>query len=335
MEPRPQFPRQPVGSRPQTQGQPPAGGPPPQQHPTQAAPEPSGYPEGVDPAAFIAPPRTQYDYSPLDLAPPGQRRRRQLIAGAIGALSVLLLGALIVFGWILLRDPGSDNDPSEQVAAVTEAAGNENAAGNPGGAASTPTTSGEPTTAATTAPAATKAAAAQPTAAAAKGPDAARLKSILPDASVLPPGFDGGTDSERNLAAVVEALGGSRTAEQNLQKWGWSGNAERAFNADPAAVEPGSVTNITISLHGFKDPASATAALPFYSDILANLGYEDVEAPAIGQHARMLVQPQEDGGVNVALYIQKGPVLYRIGGYAPGGDPSQAVIDVATAMLAN
>jgi hypothetical protein len=178
-------------------------------------------------------------------------------------------------------------------------------------------------------------AAAQPTQAAAAASDAAALKTMLPDASALPAGFDGGTDSERDLAGVVEALGGSRTAEQNLQKWGWSGNAERAFNADPAAVEPGSVTNITVSLHGFKDAASATAALPFYSDILANLGYEDVQAPAIGQHTRMLVQPQEDGGVNVALYIQQGPVLYRIGGYAPGGDPSQAVIDVATKMLAS
>jgi hypothetical protein len=336
MEPRPQFPRQPVGPRPQPQGQAPASGPSPQQPVPPVGAEHSGYPDGIDPTAFIAPPRTEYDYSPLDLAPPGQRRRRQLIAGAIGALSVVLLGALLVFGWILLRGGDDNNGPNDQVAVVTESS--DPAQGTASQAADTGSTPP-----ATEPPASTDPAAAQPTEAAvapteAPAPgvpqNADELRALLPDNSVLPAGFDAGTDSERDLAGVVEALGGSRTAEQSLQGWGWTGNVERVFNADPNVVEPGTATSVSVSLHGFKDAPSAAAALPFYSDILVNIGYADVEPPALGENARMLTQPQEDGGVNVALYVQSGGVLYRIGGYAPpGSDPTQTVINVATAML--
>jgi hypothetical protein len=297
-------------------------------------PEQSGYPEGVDPAAFIAPPRTEYDYSPLDLAPPGQRRKRQLIAGAIGALSVLLIGAVLVFGWVLLDDDSNTDDPgNDRVAAATEPG--EAPAGNAAGTPSA-TTEGQPTVAVTTAAEPTQApAAAQPTAPPAAPADAAALAELLPGAESLPAGFDAGTDSQRDLAGVVEALGGSRSAQQALETWGWTGNVERTFNvADPAAVAPGSPTIVTVSLHGFKDAPSAAESLPFYSDILANNGYEDVEPPALGETARLLMQPQEDGGVVVALYVQQGPVLYRIGGYAPGGDPTPVVVDLASAMLA-
>lgn len=337
MEPRPQFPRQPVGPRPQPQGQAPAGGPSPQQPVPPVGAEHPGYPEGVDPTAFIAPPRTEYDYSPLDLAPPGQRRRRQLIAGAIGALSVVLLGALLVFGWILLReDDGGNNGPGEQVAVVTESSDPaQGTASQPADTASTPPAATEAPGATDPAAAPTEAAGA-PTAAPAAGvpQNADELRALLPDSSVLPAGFDTGTDSERDLAGVVDALGGSRTAEQSLQAWGWTGNVERAFNADPNVVGPGVATQVIVSLHGFKDAPSAAAALPFYSDILANIGYVDAEPPALGESARLLQQPTEDGGMNVALYVQSGGVLYRIGGYAPAGtDPTQTVIDVATAIL--
>ena len=41
----------------------------------------------------------------------------------------------------------------------------------------------------------------------------------------------------------------------------------------------------------------------------------------------------EEGQTYVALYVQDGSVMYRIGGYSAAGDPAQDVIDVATAML--
>ena len=43
----------------------------------------------------------------------------------------------------------------------------------------------------------------------------------------------------------------------------------------------------------------------------------------------------EGGNMQVSLYVQQGPVLYRFWGIAsPGGDPTQAVIDFATQTLA-
>ncbi len=200
-------------------------------------PEQSGYPEGVDPAAFIAPPRTEYDYSPLDLAPPGQRRKRQLIAAAIGALSVLLLGALLVFGWMLIRDDSNTDDPGNDRVAVATEPGENQPAGTPPAESDA-----APTEAATTPPEPTQAPAAevQPTAPPAAPADAAALTALLPTADSLPAGFDAGTDSQRDLAGVVEALGGSRSAQQALETWGWAGNVERSFNvADPAAIPAG------------------------------------------------------------------------------------------------
>jgi hypothetical protein len=294
----------------------------------------AGFPEGHDPATVVLPPRTDYDYSPLDLAPPGQRRRRQLIAGAIGALSVLLIGALIVFGWMLLRDD-TPTDDENRVAMATQQA-NDAAATEAAIEANTddgtPPPTPEPTEAAgPTAPA--------PTAAPTNPPDTSAptdvegLTALMPDAAILPAGFSAGTDSTLAIEDVVVALGGSRIAEQNLANWGWTGNVQRVFeNPAPTAS---ATSSITVSAHGFKDAASAAEALPFYSDVLAANGYYDVEAPAVGDSARMLRQDQEDGGVLVALYVQEGPVLYRVGGYALGGDPTADVVSVTQQMLAD
>ena len=89
------------------------------------------------------------------------------------------------------------------------------------------------------------------------------------------------------------------------------------------------------SLHGFRDAPAANAALTYFADYLASAGAGDVEAPALGESARMLSSTDENGNVTVSLYVQQGPVLYRFVGIAsPGGDPTQAVIDLATQTLA-
>lgn len=336
MEPRPQQPRQPSGGQSQPQGQPSSGGsqPPSQPPPPPQGPENQGYPEGYDPTTVVAPPRADYDYSPLDLAPPGQRRRRQLIAGALGALSVVLVGALIVFGWMLVRDDPADDDPQDRVASVTQTPESNEAAGDGGNVAATPPATTE---------APTEEAAAEPTPPEATEPpdedapasdvetDEAGLTAILPDSSTLPEGFDEGADASRSLEEVTNALGASRIAEQNLANWGWTANVERTFT-NPAA-EPGVTSSLIVSLHGFQDGPAAAEALPFFTDILINLGYYDVDPPPLGESQRMLRQDQEDGTVWVTLYVQEGPIMYRYIGIAPGGDPTQDVIDVATQML--
>jgi hypothetical protein len=334
MEPRPQQPRQPSGQRNQSPGQTPPGGsaPPSTSHyqPIPGHGPIEGYPEGYDPTTVVAPPRTDYDYSPLDLAPPGQRRRRQLIAGAIGALSIILIGALIVFGWVLLRDDNPDGDVEDRVA-ITGQTPESNEAGATGDdAAGTPPVTVEATTdaAAPTEPSATEAPTAPPAGAANVATDEAGLTAILPEP---PAGFEAGGDTVLAQADVVTALGGSRIAEQNLTNWGWTANIQREYT-NPAP-EAGATSSLTVSLHGFKDAPSAAESLPFYSDVLLANGYYEVEAPAIGETARMLQLDQEDGGVLVALYVQEGPVLYRFGGYAMAGNPTQDVINIANQTL--
>lgn len=330
MEPRPQQPRQSTGPRNQPPGQtPPNDATSP--YPSGPGHDPHGqdYPGGYDPATAVAPPRSDYDYSPLDLAPPDQRRRRQLIAGAIGALSIILVGALVVFVWTVLRDDTPDTDQPDRVANVARTTDDPESQ-----AAATPPATVEPTPKSEeeepTAPAATEAPTAPPETSVQT--DEAGLTALLPDASALPAGFEVLSESSRTLDEVIAALGGSRVAEQSLTTWGWTANVERNFT-NPAAA-PGTTASLTVSLHGFKDAASATEALPFYSDILVNLGYEELEAPALGDTARLLRIDQEDGGVLIALYVQEGPVLYRFGGYATeGGDPSPDVIDIATLVL--
>ena len=55
----------------------------------------------------------------------------------------------------------------------------------------------------------------------------------------------------------------------------------------------------------------------------------------LGDTTRLLTMTDEEGQSNVALYIQDGSVMYRLGGFSPTGDPTAEVIAVATAMLAD
>lgn len=369
MEPRPQRPRAQSGQQAQparSSGQP---------QPTQAFP-PGQYPEGADPTSFITPPRTEYDYSPLDLAPPGQRRRRQLVAAAVGGLSVLLLGAIVFFSYILLRDEDAPSQNDDLLAAQTQIA-NEAAtvsanqtviaqaaaeqtaqaqALNPD-ATVEPTapaeTTGETPAAGGTVPAGET----PPAEDAASGgetppaedaaPDlsgnaalsAEQLTELLPVAEQAPEALTSVTDNSRTQEQVVEALGGGRPAETSLTDWGWTGNVERQFLAgDLEAADPATTTVITVSIHGFANPEAAAEALPFFSDILVTSnGYADADAPELadlGDGARLLTQTAEEGQ-NVALYVQDGSVMYRLGGFSAAGDPTADVISMATAMLAD
>lgn len=335
MEPRPQRPRPTPGASQGTPSSAPG-------YPAGTTTPPPGYAEAPESRGFIAPPRTEYDYSPLDLAPPAQRRKRQLVGGVIAALAVIVIGALAVFGYLLTRDDKPSEAellaPTQTAIAQMQQTSTAEVAANQAGTPSTEANA-EPTRPASTEPAgaSTTATTTQPTQqSAAGGPTEAELKALLPDAANLPVGgLDVVEDTSYTEAEVVAQLGDSRTAKENLDQWGWSGNAGRSFSAaDPTALEQGATTNVVVSVHGFNSPASAQAALPFFSDILANSGWEEMSAPALGDKARLLKIPNEDGSTNVALYVVKDNVLYRIGGSAgAGGDPTDVVLQVADSMF--
>lgn len=351
MEPRPQRPRT-VGGQPQPQlprggG---SGGAPTGQAAAAGAASGGYPPEGADPT-FIAPSRTEYDYSPLDLAPPGQRRRQQIVAAAVGLLTLLLLGAVGVFGYLLLRDEssGGNNLAASQtevardgatVAAqqtlVAESAAQETAAA--GGAPASPDASpppaesgGEATQESTERRVATGAGSGDTDEA--LPPE--QLKELLPDEGIMPEGLTESSDNERSLEEVVGALGDSPEVQENLEDWGWSGNVERTFQApDPGALEPDATTVVLVSIHGFAGEDAAGEALTFYADALAASGHEEGEGPELGDGAtRLLSTTGEEGETIVSLYVQQGGVVYRIVGISPGGDPTSVVTDVAEQLI--
>jgi hypothetical protein len=330
MEPRPQRPRPGQGSnRSQAQGTDRA----------DATIDPAF--ETYEQQPYIAPPRTSYDYSPLDLAPPGQRRRRQLVAAAIGGLLVLLLIALGILGYLLITS-GDDSDPSnsptlnaqetvEPTAAETasttagdEATGESNTDEH-STQTSTETNSEDQSTAETGEEADTTPG----------GPTKAELNALQPGVEAMPKGIDAVSVTDLTFDEVLGALGGSRIAKQNLEKWGWSGNSGREWDpSDENALEPGATTTLFVSIHGFADADSAGEALVFFSDVLVEgSDYTEVDTPDPGDSARMLMT-ENDNGVIVALYVQVGNVMYRFGGFAPvGGDPTQDVLNLAEATL--
>jgi len=351
MEPRPQRPRT-VGGKPQPQLPRGGGGGAPIGQTAAAGAAPGGYPpDGADPT-LIAPSRTEYDYSPLDLSPPGQRRRRQIVVAAVGLLTLLLLGAVGVFGYLLLRDEpsGGSNLAASQtevardgatVAAqqtlVADTAAQETAAA--GGVPASPDATPPPDTEA--AGEATQEAAERrvATGAGSGSDDEAltpeELQELLPDESVIPEGLTDSVDNERTLDQVVGALGESPEIQENLEGWGWSGNVERTFSApDPAALEADATTVVLVSIHGFAGEDAAGEALTFYADALAEIGNDEGEAPDVGDgEARLLQTVNEEGATIVSLYVQQGGVVYRIVGISPAGDPTSVVTDVAEQLM--
>lgn len=161
------------------------------------------------------------------------------------------------------------------------------------------------------------------------------LLAFLPTQEQVPAGLVLADEAERSKADVVGSLGGSDEASQLLDDWGWSGNAFREYIAAEDAVAPGGTTYLNVSVHRFADAESAANALVFFSDqVVLQQGLQEVEAPAIGETARLLFG-SPDGVPLAVLYAQEGPIMYRIGGStnAAESDPSAEVLAVAAAIV--
>ena len=312
MEPRPQKPR----PQPQQGNTPPASGPPqqPQVGPDPAQQTQQHQPYGYDPSAFSAPPRAEYDYSPLDLQPPGQRRKRQVIAGIIGALVVVAIGALLVAGWMALRDDDDTVDPTptnDRVAELssTPAENTETTTGE-----STPA-AGVETTAETPAPTAPPAATEAP---ATTTYTTESIRGTLPVVESMPGDFSEGGDTPQDLPTVVEALGGGPEVETMLTGNGWQAAMTRTFvSNDPATT---GTSTINVSSHAFKDQPSALAALPEYATILEGYGWTKVEGEQVGDGSVTLNWTNTETGEDaVTIYFVDGQLLYRVFAIGPTG----------------
>lgn len=293
--------------------------------PAQGTPIPPGVPQqqpmetgqfvqqqAYDPGVFMAPQRTEYDYSPLDLQPPSQRRKRQVIAAIIGALAVVAIGALIVAGWIALRDSDSSpTSPSGDRVSQVETKETEESSAD---AAATPAPTTVATTAVPTAP---------PTipSTVAKVYDVSSIRSALPVVESMPGAFSEAGDLPQDLATVIEALGGTQDVETMLTTNGWQAAMARTFVSDDPA-NTGS-TQIVVSVHAFKDATSAQAALPAYANILEGFGWTSIDGETFGDGSRTLVWADPNTGDDaITIYVVDGQLLYRVFAIGPAGTNS-------------
>lgn len=271
------------------------------------------------------------------LLPRQQRRQRGALRGV--AATIVLLVLVAALGW-LFRDAilGAINSPGPSPTSAPEVAGpatptsepaladlpNALATVTPTAVAATHT----PRPASTTAPAPAGAA---PTPAGDIPAQTQPLLAFLPTQAQVPAGLVLTSEAERSKAEVVDSLGGSDEAAQLLDGWGWSGNAFREFAADEANAAPGAMTYLNVSVHRFADAESAANALTFFSDqVIYGQGLLEVDAPTVGEAARLLV-----GAPVAVLYVQNGPILYRFGASSAGADsdPSQELVALAQSIV--
>jgi hypothetical protein len=171
-------------------------------------------------------------------------------------------------------------------------------------------------------------------------PPPADLASLLPEATELPVNgltlLDSGV---RPLEAVLASFGADPAvqaeAQAFLEEWGWTENVYSDFvAADPSLLAPDATTVVTVSIHGFASQAAASDALTYFSNVVVSgQGFDEVQADPIGDEIRLLRGVSEDGTTNVAAYIVDGPLLYRIGGSSPAGDPTIPVLQLAEQLI--
>lgn len=293
------------------------------------------------------------------LLPRQQRRQRSALRGVLGTL--LVVAVLAAVAWYFrapLQNLISPAAPTPTVVAQPVSTGENPAppvAATPGATEEAPESAALPNALATVTPTAapratTSAGQAEDTeqpATTEETPTPAEpdrdisaqtlpLLDFLPTQDQVPAGLVLADEAERSKQDVAAALGGTDEAVQLLDDWGWSGNAFRDFVL-PQDAEPGpsGTTFLNVSVHRFADAESAANALIFFSDqVVISQGLQDVEAPAIGESARLLMGAP-DGVPLTILYVQDGPIMYRMGGSSANADsdPTADVLAVAQAII--
>lgn len=136
-----------------------------------------------------------------------------------------------------------------------------------------------------------------------------------------------------DFPGLIERFPGTADAAEQLKSLGWETGAYRQFSCETPPV--GGVNWIDISVHRFGDAASAAAAVPFFADA-RTVGTRLHRSPAmtIGETTAALRGPSEDG-LEYTFYMSDGPLLFRVTGVAPDGDPAPEVERVMLGLLAD
>src|ERR687893_765701 len=278
------------------------------------------------------------------LLPRRQRRQRRALRGI--AVAVVLIGAVAAMGWVFrdaVRGLIVPPAPSPAAEALVTVPGTPTAAPQSAAlpnALATVTPTAEPRTTATAEPEEESPAVAGDATEPAEpdrdiSAETLPLLELLPTQDQVPAGLILVDEAERSKEEVIAALGGTEEDAQLLEDWGWSGNAFRDFIADEDAPPQSGTSFLNVSVHRFADPESAANALIVFSDeVILSQSLQEVEPPALGESARLLLGEANDVTLSV-LYAQQGPIMYRIGGSAPigSGDPAIDVLAVAGEII--
>jgi hypothetical protein len=280
------------------------------------------------------------------VAPRGERGGRYL-GPILAALLLAVIIAGVAFAISRARDEDRPSAASDGTRAAGLASGSPTPAGtvtgSPAGNQSAAVLATTPAGAIVASPPANeRAASEEPTAtrvprqtstptASSGGSSLVRAKDVLPSVRQLPEGFVVSEEGAYSKSDIASQLG--ENGEELLREWKWRENAYRSFLVpDDVAPDPDTTTFLIVSVHRFGGSAGARDALDFLANVLAASGYQEADAPRIGDQQRALTQ---SGDANIyVLYVRSGYYVIRIGGSSPAGDPSADVNALAEAIVA-
>ena len=136
------------------------------------------------------------------------------------------------------------------------------------------------------------------------------------------PGFD----------EPVGRLAPAPDAADRLLEWCWRESAYLVFACDAPPV--GGAGWVQVSVQRFADPEGAQGATVWFAEGRASRSaLQFVAAPAVGDAAVALLGPVANG-TESTVYASAGPLLVRVSGVSPSGDPTADVEAVLRQVLA-
>jgi hypothetical protein len=157
------------------------------------------------------------------------------------------------------------------------------------------------------------------------------IAAYLPDTVPLAACAWSDADAKLDLPSFIERFDGVPDAAATLAAMGWQEGVYRQFGCDDPP--PGAVGWVNMSVQRYADTPAAAEAVPFFAAARAAVtSLQDAPAPAIGDRAAALSGPAVNG-TEYTLYVSQGPLLFRVTGVAPEGDPRADVEMIASALL--
>lgn len=133
-----------------------------------------------------------------------------------------------------------------------------------------------------------------------------------------------------DVAAFSERYDGLPEAAATLAAMGWREGGYRQFGC--AAPPRDGVGWVTLGVLRFADAAAAAEAAAVFAKSRAQVTrLRPAPASALGESAAALAGPTVNG-TEYTLYVSDGPLLYRVTGVAPEGDPRGEVEAIAAAL---